>query len=84
MVQGGACFDLANFYTFTDCDGGTAGLGKRLYSFDTANATAEWVRCVAATLGAVVVAVAVAVAVAMVPPTPHRDACGRVDSCTQD
>jgi hypothetical protein len=43
-VQGGACYDRLHFVNFFDCRGGTAGLGKRLYVYDTADPSAKWER----------------------------------------
>ena len=43
-VQGGACYNRKAFFSFTDCTGGTPGLGKRLYVFDTAKPTSGWTR----------------------------------------
>ena len=43
-VQGGADYNRKEFCNWADCGGGTPGLGKRLYVFDTAQAGAEWQR----------------------------------------
>lgn len=43
-VFGGACFDGKTFYTFSDCSGGTPGLGKRLHVFDVAAPQLGWTR----------------------------------------
>jgi hypothetical protein len=43
-VQGGACYNRKAFFNWADCTGGTAGLGKRLYVFDTAETPGSWKR----------------------------------------
>lgn len=41
-VVGGADYDGKKFYNLNDRSGGTPGLGARVYSLDTANASAVW------------------------------------------
>ena len=43
-VQGGACYNRKSFVNFNDCNGGTPGLGKRLYEFDVQDDQGEWKR----------------------------------------
>lgn len=43
-VQGGACYNRKGFYNFNDCNGGTPGLGKRLYEFDVNDEQGRWKR----------------------------------------